>query len=91
LPGVPPFRLDRVSYETVRRFALALAAIVLLAVVGASQDRLRVLSTLLAFNGLVVAVIAAMLRERIGGPTLTRWDEVLGFLVLFFAVRLVGF
>jgi len=83
-------RLDRTSRETMRRFALAVGMIVLLAAASAPSERWRVLATLFGFNGAVVAAIAAMLRERVAGPALTRWDEVLGFLALFFAVRLVG-
>jgi hypothetical protein len=90
MTGIASLRLDQTSRETVRRFALAVGVIVLLAAASAPTERWRVLATLFGFNGAVVAVIAAMLRERVAGPVLTRWDEVLGFLTLFFAVRMVG-
>jgi hypothetical protein len=72
-------RLDPVSATTVRRFAWTLAMI--LAWIALNWSRLPVggVASMMAFAGLLAAVLAIFFREPFQGPSLTRWDETLAY------------
>jgi hypothetical protein len=77
---------DPVSGLTIRRFAAVLGLIALMSIFG-THHHAALFAKLTAFNALLDVMIAVSLRESPAGEHLTRWDEALACLMLFFAAR----
>ena len=88
--GLSKLLSDPETGETVRRFAVILAMIVMIGALSSRAEPLALIAKLTLFNAALVALIAAVRRERLLGPALTRWDEALGYLAVGLGARMFG-
>jgi hypothetical protein len=70
---------DPASSLTLRRFAIALSAIVVWAVFAAPQDPMPMLATMMLVAALTDAALALLRGHIFNGPSLNYWDGASGF------------
>jgi len=78
-PWIPS---DPESRHTIRRIALTLSVVVMMALLAKSGLRLRLFVILTGIAVMVSAVLAMRARQKFNAPTLNYWDETATYLAV---------
>jgi hypothetical protein len=90
--GVPG-ALDPSSRSRIRIFSFKLLVLFPLSILLAARYRDPLLETMSSFAGwygVFPGLVAAFRRERVEGPSLDGWDEMLGFFALKYIAQLLS-
>jgi hypothetical protein len=82
--------LDPASRARIRIFSFKLLVLFPIATLLAVQPLFETISSFALWYGLFSGVVALFRRERVAGPTLNGWDEVLAFYALKYLAQFLS-